>query len=174
MNYRHRPDGQSWFGSEVSLFIEIELALGLIAASLPDLRGFISRNGFLQSFRHREDSDDVGSVRSPSFAGLESPSDPPRAPSYSIPIIGGVRMGGEGVGWRKKFITPGWLRHDLSLFNTEHSVMTASRRASFEAAKLEDIEASGESSDSANESSEPSPQEGETSREGEKTQHAPG
>ncbi|KAF2095228.1 hypothetical protein NA57DRAFT_21291, partial [Rhizodiscina lignyota] len=44
MNYRHRPNGQSWFGSEVSLFIEIELALGLIAASLPDLRGLISRN----------------------------------------------------------------------------------------------------------------------------------
>jgi hypothetical protein len=59
-NYRFLPTGQSWFGSEVSLFIGIELAFGLIAANLPDIRGLAARAipGFLASFRHRYDPPD--------------------------------------------------------------------------------------------------------------------
>jgi hypothetical protein len=118
LNYRHNPvTGQSWFGSEVSLFIGIELALGLIAASLPDLRGLIARTipGFMAAFRHTDESSRTYSAtksrEAPDEARRGSKSQ--NAPVGGVSTGGRVRLGGERVGWSKKVQKPDWLRSDL-------------------------------------------------------------
>lgn len=133
-NYRHDPvTKQSYFGSQVSLFIAIELALGLVAASLPDIRGLIARNvpGFMGAFRHTDDSSS-----GPSNPRRESGSNPlgENEPHVVVSIGGGVRIGGERVGWTgmgRKIRRPDWLRsnHD-SLFRDSptSTMMTRTRR----------------------------------------------
>jgi hypothetical protein len=116
-NYRHNPaTGQSWFGSQVSLFIGLELALGLIAASLPDLRGLIARilPGFMAAFRHTDESSRTYSnTNSHELPGHgRQNGDSAHTPTGGVPIGRGVRFGGEGVGWSKKVKKPDWLRSD--------------------------------------------------------------
>jgi hypothetical protein len=114
-NYRHDPStGESWFGSQVALFIGIELALGLVAASLPDLRGLIARTipGFMAAFRHTDESyrptnDTVSRQRPNAEEGQRH--------SHNIPA-GDGSVGGQGVGWSKKTKKPDWLRSDLGSF----------------------------------------------------------
>jgi hypothetical protein len=117
-NYRFdAATKQSWFGSEVSLFIAIELALGLIAASLPDLRGLIARSwpGFMDAFRHTDDSSN-------------GPSDPMRLsgsgsqPNHSP--LGVISIGGR-VGVGRKIKKPDWLRsnHESLFRDTAVSTM---------------------------------------------------
>ncbi|KAE9961901.1 hypothetical protein BLS_001157 [Venturia inaequalis] len=133
-NYRHNPvTKESYFGSQVSLFIAIELALGLVAASLPDLRGLIARSvpGFMGAFRHTDDSS-------------SGPSDPRREsgsnalgenePRGVVSIGGGIRIGGEGIGWTgmgRKIKKPDWLRSNHeSLFRDSppSTIRTRTRR----------------------------------------------
>lgn len=118
MNYRYRPaTGESWFGSQVSLFIAIELALGLIAASLPDLRGLIARTvpGFMAAFRHTDDSSSRPSGDPESGRNSRRRSGQPgRTQPGAISIGGGIMMGGEGVGWGRKVKRPDWMRSDLT------------------------------------------------------------
>jgi hypothetical protein len=133
-NYRYdTATQQSWFGSQVSLFIAIELALGLIAASLPDLRGLIARSipGFMGAFRHTDDSSSGPSDhRRQSGSILGGGNDPPGL----VSIGGGIRMGGEGVGWGgvgRKIKKPDWLRsnHESLFMDTPPStMMTRTRR----------------------------------------------
>lgn len=132
-NYRYDPvTKERYFGSQVSLFIAVELALGLVAASLPDLRGLIARSvpGFMGAFRHTDDSS-------------SGPSDPRRQsgsnarggnePSGLVSIGGGIRMGREGVGWAgngRKIKRPDWLRsnHDSLFRDSSTSVMMTQTR----------------------------------------------
>ncbi|KAE9970363.1 hypothetical protein EG328_006319 [Venturia inaequalis] len=133
-NYRHNPvTKESYFGSQVSLFIAIELALGLVAASLPDLRGLIARTvpGFMGAFRHTDDSS-------------SGPSDPRREPGSNalgeneqhgvVPIRSDIRIGGEGIGWTgmgRKIKKPDWLRSNHeSLFRDSppSTIRTRTRR----------------------------------------------
>jgi hypothetical protein len=128
-NYRYNSGTQqSWFGSQVSLFIAIELALGLIAASLPDLRGLIARSvpGFMGAFRHTDDSSS-----GPSDPRRQSGSNPQgdHGPSGVVSIGGGIRMGVEGVG--RKIKKPDWMRsnHESLFRDTPPSTMlTRTRR----------------------------------------------
>ncbi|KAF2431687.1 hypothetical protein EJ08DRAFT_586823 [Tothia fuscella] len=97
MNYRYRPEtGESWFGSQVSLFIAIELALGLVTASLPDLRGLIARTvpGFMAAFRHTDDSSSRPS------GDIESGDNSRRRSNQQNAHAGGVKK-------------PDWMRTEL-------------------------------------------------------------
>lgn len=133
-NYRYNPDTkESWFGSQVSLFIATELALGLVAASLPDLRGLIARSvpGFMGAFRHTDDSSS-GPSEPQRQSGSNALSD--NEPPAVVLIGGGIRMVGEGMGWSgagRKIKKPDWLRSNHeSLFRDSppSTVMTRSRR----------------------------------------------
>lgn len=133
-NYRYNETTkESWFGSQVSLFIAIELALGLVAASLPDLRGLIARRfpGFMDAFRHTDGSSSGPSdPRRQSGSILQGVGEPPIAVSIGV----GLGIRGEGVGWhgvRRKIKKPDWLRsNNESLFRDSppSTVMMRTRR----------------------------------------------
>ncbi|KAF1809337.1 hypothetical protein P152DRAFT_441850 [Eremomyces bilateralis CBS 781.70] len=113
-NYRTDAEGQQWFGSEVSLFIAIELALGLVASSLPDLRGLIARSwpNMMGPFRHAVESSEPSVESNRRSAGQNAP-----------PTIGGHVQanveerrrgipGAAAMASRRK--VPDWLRSTLA------------------------------------------------------------
>ena len=134
MNYRYHPEtGQSWFGSQVSTFIAIELCLGLTAASLPDLRGLIARikPGFMAAVRHTDESS--SNQQTASQERNDRRRSEVHAPAHGMSIGGGVRMGGE-YGVSAKIKKPDWMRSMTgSLWedtNVDESRMDGSRETS--------------------------------------------
>ena len=112
MNYRYHPEtGQSWFGTQVSTFIAIELCLGLTAASLPDLRGLMARikPGFMAAVRHRDESSSGQMTASQERERESRRISEMNAPAHGMSIGGGVRMGGE-YGVSAKIKKPDWMR----------------------------------------------------------------
>jgi hypothetical protein len=115
----------------VSTFIAIELCLGLTAASLPDLRGLLSRirPGFMSKFRHDEDSSSGQNTNSRERDSGRR-TDIAVAPAGGISIGGGIRLGGEyRIGKVKR---PDWMRSTMtgSLWEDTHVTRAGSRETS--------------------------------------------